>query len=307
MSLVTLSIVMPVYNAERFLAMAIESILNQSYSDFEFIIVNDGSTDDSVAIINHYLKLDSRIKFVNRQENKKLAFTLNEGISLATGKYIARMDADDTSDRLRFEKQISLIQETNADIVGCSYYIIDEKSCLIDINIKPESDELMKMNLLFGTPFAHGSVLIKKEFLIANNLNYSDSPIEDLELWYQIYLKGGRFANTYECLFSYRKFNGSFSDKKRKEMSKARYALLKDTLFKKEEAFKSLFIESLDNKKFYTKFEKKYIFMSACVYFMYSFNILVFFRIFLRFFSLNSLYHSYFIVKDYIKHNVLLT
>ena len=89
----TISIILPAYNAEKYLAPAIESILQQSFKDFEFIILNDGSTDNTEKIILSYT--DSRIKYIKNEKNLKLIKTLNKGIELAKGKYIARMDADD--------------------------------------------------------------------------------------------------------------------------------------------------------------------------------------------------------------------
>mgnify|MGYP000167306634 CR=1 FL=1 len=93
--MVAISIIMPVYNGERYLAEAISSILNQTFKDFELIIVNDGSTDGSTSIVRKYMLQDKRIVFVDRKQNKKLPYTLNEGISLSKGKYISRMDSDD--------------------------------------------------------------------------------------------------------------------------------------------------------------------------------------------------------------------
>jgi len=114
---VKVSIVMSVYNAQKYLDEAIESILNQTYSNFEFIIINDGSTDKSLEIIENYAKKDSRIIVINR-ENKGLIYSLNEGIRKANGKYIARMDADDISLPQRLEKQVEFM-EKNKNIGIC--------------------------------------------------------------------------------------------------------------------------------------------------------------------------------------------
>ncbi len=97
-----ISVVMPVYNAEKYIKQAVESILNQSFSDFEFIIINDGSTDGTLAILENYVKEDERIHLISR-ENKGLVATLNEGIDLAGSPLIARMDADDISLPHRFK------------------------------------------------------------------------------------------------------------------------------------------------------------------------------------------------------------
>ena len=106
---ILVSVILPVYNAQKYLEEAIESIINQTYTNFEFIIIDDGSGDNSLNIINKYQKQDSRILVITR-ENKGLVYTLNEGINQAKGKYIARMDADDISLSNRFEKQIELLE-----------------------------------------------------------------------------------------------------------------------------------------------------------------------------------------------------
>src|SRR4051812_19112608 len=102
------SVLMPVYNAEKHLQEAMESILNQSYTHFEFVIINDGSEDRSASIINSYQ--DKRIKLIVNQENKGLIYSLNYGISQCTGKYIVRMDADDISLKERIYEQVQFME-----------------------------------------------------------------------------------------------------------------------------------------------------------------------------------------------------
>ena len=121
-----ISVVMPVYNGDKYLQEAIESILNQTEGDFEFIIINDGSTDDSPALIDKYRELDSRIKVIT-QENKGLISSLNTGIDEAKGKYIARMDADDVSLPERFRTQLEYM-EKNSKIGACGSWakVFDE-------------------------------------------------------------------------------------------------------------------------------------------------------------------------------------
>ena len=113
------SILMPVYNCAPFLKSAIESILNQTYKNFELIVIDDGSTDTSLKVIKHYASIDKRIRFVSR-ENKGLVDTINEMVKLAKGDYIARMDGDDISMPTRIEKQLNkIITESNVLLVGC--------------------------------------------------------------------------------------------------------------------------------------------------------------------------------------------
>ena len=119
-----LTVLMPVYNAEKYLKPALESILNQTYKDFEFLIIDDGSTDKSLEIIKSYN--DSRIRLIGHEQNQKLIATLNEGIKLAQGEYIARMDADDISAPERLQKQMEFLEKHPATVVlGCDFQIID--------------------------------------------------------------------------------------------------------------------------------------------------------------------------------------
>ena len=122
---VMVSVVMSVYNAEKYLDLAIESILNQSFRDFEFIIIEDCSTDNSLEILKNYAEKDSRIKIIQKTENKRMKGfieNLNIGLEEAKGKYIARMDADDISHPSRFDKQVVFL-ETHSDIFMVGSYI----------------------------------------------------------------------------------------------------------------------------------------------------------------------------------------
>ncbi len=121
------SVVMSVYNGERFLREAIESILSQTFRDFEFIIVNDGSTDGTAGILNSYALSDSRVR-VFEQENMGQCASDNRGCSLARGKYIARMDSDDVSMRDRLERQIAFLENhEKVGLLGGAVEIIDDR------------------------------------------------------------------------------------------------------------------------------------------------------------------------------------
>ena len=130
------SVLMPVYNGEKYLSEAIESILNQSFLDFEFIILNDGSTDNSLNIINRYKNKDARIKLVSR-ENKGVVFTRNELIDLAMGDWIAWMDQDDVSHVDRLKEQLIRLKNQAADVCGSHWFIINETGKLIDARLMP--------------------------------------------------------------------------------------------------------------------------------------------------------------------------
>src|SRR3954468_5693657 len=106
----TVSVLLAVYNARRYLRQAIDSILAQTFTDFEFIIIDDGSTDDTLAILREYEKRDGRIRLISRP-NKGLTTTLNEGLALARGEFLARMDGDDVALPTRFEKQVTYLRD----------------------------------------------------------------------------------------------------------------------------------------------------------------------------------------------------
>lgn len=208
-----ISVIMPVYNSEKYLNEAIESILNQTFSNFEFIIINDGSTDQSLEIIYQYKNQDDRIVLINR-ENRGLINSLNEGIEKATGKYIARMDADDISLPLRFEKQIELMENKKADICGCHYHLINEEGRYIDNHIVPLSQNSFLYYLCLTPPFAHPSVMIRKDFFDQKQLTYGNTSYlaaEDYALWIELWQNNAKFENVDTFLFLYREINNSLS------------------------------------------------------------------------------------------------
>lgn len=209
-----ISVVMPVYNGGKYLQEAIESILNQTEGDFEFIIIDDGSTDGSPSLIEKYREIDSRIKVIT-QENRGLISSLNTGIDQAKGKYIARMDADDISLPYRFEKQVELLNN-GGDICGCHFKIINEKGDVIDS--KDVETENFPLVLMSNVPFAHGSVLIRRDFLNRKKLRYGGTrytKAEDYQFWCVIFNNGGQFRNLSDCQFKYREVEGSLSSNKK--------------------------------------------------------------------------------------------
>ena len=197
-----ISVILSIYNGEKYLKEAIESILSQSYNNFEFIIVNDGSTDRSLEIINTYN--DERIVLISR-ENRGLIESLNEGIKRAKGKYIARMDADDISLPNRLEEQIRFMKK-NIDIGVCGTAIIGFGEEIKEKAWKLSSaDKSLKTELLFSSCFAHPTVMIRRDILIDNNLYYNENYVhaEDFELWTQME-KYTKFANLKIPLLKYR-------------------------------------------------------------------------------------------------------
>ena len=158
-----ISVVMSVYNGEKYLHEAIDSILDQTSTDFEFIIIDDGSTDDSAEIINLYS--DNRIKLI-QQENKGLAAALNEGIKIAKGKYIARMDADDISEPDRFDVQFQYMEENpRCVVVGSLSNIISKDGDFLYLEERSTDKSELKKTLPNDTPFAHGSGFMRASAL----------------------------------------------------------------------------------------------------------------------------------------------
>jgi glycosyltransferase involved in cell wall biosynthesis len=202
---------MPVYNGAAYLGRAINSILSQTYGDYEFIIINDGSTDESGAIIQEYN--DSRIRYYEHA-NRGLAATLNRGIEIAKGKYVARQDQDDVSFPQRFEKQVTFL-EANPEygMVGtwAEIWIQDKKTRRTH---KHPSDSLtLKFDLLFNNPFVHSSMILRRTVFDEIGLYTDDKSRqlpEDYELWSRIARKF-KVANIPEILLVYREVRGSMS------------------------------------------------------------------------------------------------
>ncbi|XOJ85153.1 glycosyltransferase family 2 protein [Methylophilaceae bacterium Uisw_099_01] len=190
---------MPVYNGEKYLKESIDSILNQSFKNFEFIIVNDGSTDKTEEIILSYD--DGRIRYVKNKVNLQIVKTLNKGITLAKGKYIARMDADDISLPERFEKQFKFM-EANHDIDVCGTWVntfgFRESVWKCFIN-----HEEIKVQLLFNSPLAHPSVFFRRTFFKDFQYNSKANKAEDYFLWVQS-IENKKFSNIPCSLLMYR-------------------------------------------------------------------------------------------------------
>jgi glycosyltransferase involved in cell wall biosynthesis len=182
-----ITVLMPVYNGEIYLREAIESILNQTFTFFEFLIVNDGSTDNSENIILSYT--DRRIRYIKNDENLKLIATLNKGLNQAQGKYIARMDADDISMFNRLELQLKFM-ESHPEIGLLGSNILEFSN---DVNkstkIKfKETHHEIKFKLFFDTHFPHPAAFIRKSILDKYNLNFNLDCLhaEDYDLWNRI-------------------------------------------------------------------------------------------------------------------------
>jgi glycosyltransferase involved in cell wall biosynthesis len=206
-----LSVVMSVYNGGDFIQESVDSLLTQTIKDFEIIIIDDGSTDDTAKILKSYK--DPRIKIFH-QNNQGLVKSLNRGISLAAGKYIARQDADDKSEPDRLERQLACLEDNPAVVVvGSSIRIMDEKSRIKHVHHVLLNNPELKQELLVRSPFAHGSVMFNKDaFVKAGGYLENEWPAEDYGLWLRISIEGD-FANLDAPLYVYRESSGSISSR----------------------------------------------------------------------------------------------
>lgn len=206
-----ISVILPVYNGQEYLVESINSVLTQSFADFELIIINDGSTDGSVKMIE---KLDDpRIRFF-QQPNKGLAATLNRGISLAKGEYIARQDQDDVSFQSRFARQVNFLdanQEVGMVGTGAEIWVGNNRTNRLLSH--PTEYALLKFAMLFDNHFVHSSVMLRRSVL--NKVGgyavaSARQPPEDYELWSRV-MKDYKLANLPDVLVAYREVVGSMS------------------------------------------------------------------------------------------------
>lgn len=194
------TILMPVYNGEKYLKTAIESILSQTFADFEFLIIDDGSTDSSLETIKSFN--DFRIKLVQNEKNLGLIHTLNRGFGLCTGEYIARMDSDDISMPYRLEKQVKFLDE-NKDTAVCGSLIKTFGNVNSSVFRYPEYHEAVKSTLLFKCAVAHPSIMLRKSVIQGLYFDSSYKHAEDYELWTRLSENSG-FFNIQEVLLHYR-------------------------------------------------------------------------------------------------------
>lgn len=194
------TVLMPVYNGARYLREAIDSILSQTYGDFEFLIINDGSTDESAALVESYT--DHRIRLVHNDGNMGLIATLNRGIELSRGEYIARMDCDDISLPLRLAKQVEFMdQHQDVGVCGTWLTMIGRKE-----DAKPPiGHDAIVCRLMFESALLHPTVMLRRGIFFDNSLYYDPGypHAEDFELWVRC-AKFCKLANIGEVLLYYR-------------------------------------------------------------------------------------------------------
>lgn len=205
------SIIIPVYNAEKFISKTIESVLSQSYKNWEMLIMNDKSTDNSYEVILKYSKLDDRIKLINTERNMGVVKGRNTLIEMATGKYIAFLDADDYWSENKLEKQINFMDKKNADISCTEYTRVNENGDFInEIKIIEEIKykDLLKNNYLGCLTVIYNVEKIGKRYFKERKKN------EDYVLWLEIIKESKKIYGLKENLAYYRVLNNSRSSNK---------------------------------------------------------------------------------------------
>ena len=210
------SVLIPCYNCEEYVEEAVMSIIKQTYSNLEILVIDDGSTDNTGNILKMLVKEDPRIIYIKNEENLKLIATLNKGLNLCKGKYIARMDADDISLPTRIEKQVNFLEaHPEIGIVGTYIQIFGVRESIWKMDTK---DKYIRAHLFCNSSFAHPSVMMRTSILRDNHLYYNtDYPhAEDYKLWCDI-AQYTKLANIPEVLLFYRINENQVSNKYNKE------------------------------------------------------------------------------------------
>ena len=213
------SIIVPVYNAEKFLDDTINSVLKQTYSNFELLLINDGSTDNSKTVFNKY-KNDKRIKWFDQKENGGAALARNRGIKEAKGHFLCFLDADDLWDICKLERQIDFMKENNCAFSYHSYEFADENGVPNGKKVFSKEqlcyNDALKNNIISTITVMFDLSLIKKSLIMMPNLKY----VEDTATWWQV-LRNGYIAYGIPNLFSYyrRIPNSNSSNKLRTQKS----------------------------------------------------------------------------------------
>lgn len=207
-----ISVLMTVYNCQKYLKTSIDSILDQSFRDFEFIIVDDGSTDGSKKIIEDYKQKDTRIVALRNKHNIRTSRALNKGLSVAKGKYVVRMDADDWSYPDRFQKQYSYMQKhPKVGVSGGAIEICDEKLKVINKRKYPLSDKAARKTIFRYSPFAHPATIWNAKIMKKVGGYNENIPLSQD---YELYFRMGRlakFGNLNSLILKLRTHNDSSS------------------------------------------------------------------------------------------------
>lgn len=215
-SLPKISVLMPVYNCELYVREAIESILHQTYTDFEFLIIDDASTDATASIIKSYD--DPRIQLIEKPVNTGYTNSLNQGLKIAKGKYIARMDGDDICMPERFFKQVTYLDAHPETVLCATAFKVIGREIYFG---SPEKHDAIKLAFLNGNPVCHSSVMMRKETLDSHSIIYDKTkePAEDYAMWIRLLFLGKLYIFP-EILVEYRVYPNQVSAKRAEEQMK---------------------------------------------------------------------------------------
>lgn len=220
------SVIMGVYNGASTVSEALNSILNQTYSNWELIVCDDCSVDNSAQIIQEYVRKDHRIKYIKNEKNVGLAASLNHCLKYVQGEYIARMDCDDLSAPKRFEVQVGYLQEhRDVDLVGSEMQEFDEHGYK---NIVRNKEYPTKFDVPKGAPFCHATIMMRTSVMKAlNGYIISNHTIrtEDVDLWYRFFAGGYKGVNIQETLYFVRMDEAAYKRRKIKYMLHASYII----------------------------------------------------------------------------------
>lgn len=214
-----LSVVVAVYNGERFLRQAMDSILAQTFAEFELIVIDDGSTDATPAILDSYT--DARLIRLTNKKNIGQTPSLNIGLEMARGEFIARHDADDVSHPDRFKRQVERLRENPAlGLLGTSYRLIDEQNQILEIEVPPLTNAALQERLEDGNCFCHGSVMMRRDYLLQTG-PYREAyrVTQDYDLWLRLAEKC-QLANLETPLYDFR-FDGTTISRNKREIQLA--------------------------------------------------------------------------------------
>jgi len=207
------SVLIPCYNVEKYVVESVSSILNQTYTNIEVVAINDCSTDATKEKLENLALQDSRVKVYSNETNLKLINTLNKGIELCSGKYIARMDADDISLPTRIEKQVEFLEyNTDYSVVSTMFYTFKTGSSKKNLYINPTKYEELQAFLLFKSGICHPAVMIRKTLFTELGLRFEQEyvHVEDYALWSKA-LYCTKLANIGEPLLLYRMHENQIS------------------------------------------------------------------------------------------------
>ncbi|MCB7319421.1 glycosyltransferase family 2 protein [Lacrimispora sp. 210928-DFI.3.58] len=223
------SVLISVYNGEEFLQEAMDSVISQTFSDWECIVIDDCSNDRTAGILKEYAKRDKRIRFYRNEVNKRLPGSLNRALELARGYYVIRMDADDVCRRDRFEKQIGFMEKhPELSMSCCKIAVLRGKAWGLEAETRRDDADAVKALFLFFNPIYHNAVIARAEDMKRLGYDPSFSCTEDLELWTRMLSQGLKIAVQNEYMVLYRIHDGQTSVVHSEEQKKQYRRIISD-------------------------------------------------------------------------------